>query len=206
MKTATMVVMILSAAIPADAQPLSMAGRASLEVNFGFWSGGASNTIIPGGIQAEVGAGSFIGGLQATYWFKEYAALTVSAGLLSGKITSTVNILSANQQVSSVAPVLLGVRYYALGSDADGEVRPYLSAAAGPYVGSQTTNRVLSQESRTESVFGGRIGAGVDFFLGDHFKLGAGGGYNLMGDFSEPLGGRTNYNGGDFSIGAGYLF
>jgi len=30
--------------------------------------------------------------------------------------------------------------------------------------------------------------------------------YNLMSNFNTPIGARRNYNGGDFSVGIGYIF
>jgi hypothetical protein len=198
--------LVLVATTTARTQNLSLAHRSSLELNIGFWSGGASNTITAGGVRADVGASAFVGGLQFAHSLREYLSITVSAGLLAGKASSTVNFLNVTQQVSSVVPVLLGVKYYALESAADGQVRPYLSAAVGPYVGSEESNTLLSQESRIETAFGGRLGAGIDFFLSNHLKLGANADYNLMSNFSTPIGARRNYNGGDFALGVGYIF
>lgn len=191
----------------AQSQDLAMKGRSGLELNFGLWSGARSSTSVgTAGVGVEVKNSAFVGGILFTHWVQEYLSVTLSAGLLAGKASSTVNILSVNQQVSSVFPVLLGVRYYVLGSAAEGEVRPFLSGAVGPYTGSEVNNTILAQEARTETAFGGRFGAGIDFLVGNHFKLGANGGYNIMSDFSTPVGGRNNYDGGDFSIGIGYVF
>jgi hypothetical protein len=188
-------------------QVVSMAGKSCLELNVGLWSGlKASNTIGIGGIQTEVKAAGFVGGIFFTHWTQEYLAITLNAGLLAGKASSSVGFLSVTQRVSTVAPVLFGVRYYALGSGADGDVRPYLSAAVGAYVGSEESNTILAQESRTETAFGGRIGAGMDFFISNHFKLGASMGYNIMTDFDAQVGGRMNYNGADAVFGLGYIF
>jgi hypothetical protein len=191
----------------AFAQDSPVKGRSSIELNFGLWAGpSVSNSTGLNSFRAEAKAGAFVGGLVLTHWVQEYLSVTVSGGLLAGKASSSVNLMSVSQHVSSVVPVLLGVRYYALGSTADGNVRPYLSAAVGPYIGSEVNNTILSQESRSESAFGGRLGAGIDFFLGDHFKVGANAGYNVMGDFSAPVGARSNYSGADFSCGIGYIF
>jgi opacity protein-like surface antigen len=209
-KTLTFLSLVLALHLPvciaAQAQDISLNKRSALELNVGLWSGRALNAIAPNGIRAEVGSDAFVGGLQFTHWVQEYLSVTFSAGLLAGKASSTVNILGVKQQVSSVYPVLLGLRCYALGSAAEGDVRPYLSLAAGPYVGAEVSNSIWQQETRTETAFGGRLGAGVDFIVSDHFKLGAHVGYNVMSDFSIPVGGRRNYNGGEFSLGLGYLF
>jgi len=54
--------------------------------------------------------------------------------------------------------------------------------------------------------FGGQLGAGIDFILSPHFMAGIAGGYNIMADFEEPIGGSVNYGGPEFSIGLSYLF
>ncbi len=199
-------ILVVSTTIAAHTQDLLLSRRSALNLHVGFWRGSAASTISPGGVRAEVKAGSFIGGLQYAYWMKEDLAITVSAGLLTGKVTSTVSLLSVTQQASSVASVLLGVKYYPFQSAADDHVRLYLAGAVGPYVGSEESNTILAQESRTETAFGGRLGAGVDFFLSNHFTLGLNAGYNLMTNFEAPIGARSNYDGGDLSFGIGYIF
>ncbi len=210
MKVPTVPTLLLALHLPlctiAHAQDLSLKKRSALELSIGLWSGRASSVVTVSGVQAEVGTNGFVGGLQFTHWMQEYLAVTLSAGVLSGKVSTTVQPLNVTQHVSSVVPILLGLRYYALGAEADGDVRPYVSGAAGAYIGSEVGNSILSQGSRTEAAFGGRFGAGVDFILSDHFKLGAHSGYNVMSDFTVPVGGRRNYNGGDFSVGLGYIF
>jgi hypothetical protein len=191
----------------AQSQEPALKGRSGLELNFGLWTGPTASTAV--GISVvgvEVKSSAVVGGLLFTHWVQEYLSVTISAGLLAGKASSTVSFLNVSQHVSSVIPVLLGVRYYVLGSAAEERVRPYLSAAVGMYTGSEVKNSILVQETRTEMAFGGRAGAGLDFFLGDHFKLGASAGYHLMSDFETPIGARKNYNGGEFTIGFGYVF
>jgi outer membrane protein W len=192
--------------LSAQSQDPAMKGRSGIELDCGLWTGpNASTAVGMEGIGVDVTSNAFVGGILFTHWVQEYLSITVSAGLLEGKASSTVSFLSVTQHVSSVVPVLLGVRYYVLGSTADGQVRPYLSAAVGPYIGSEVNNTILAQESHTETAFGGRVGGGIDFFFSDHFKLGANTGYHIMSDFSTSIGARKNYNGGDFSIGLGYM-
>ncbi len=211
MKKLMLVVLLFATAAllspAARSQEPVLKGRSGLELNFGLWTG--PNTSIAVGVQGvgvDVKSGAFAGGILFAHWVQEYLSVTMSAGLLAGRASSTVSILNVSQKVSSVIPVLLGVRYYALGSAAGERVRPYLSAGVGLYAGSEVKNSILSHEARTETAFGGRAGAGLDFFLGDHFKLGASAGYHLMSDFDTSIGGRKNYNGGDFTIGVGYVF
>jgi hypothetical protein len=102
--------------------------------------------------------------------------------------------------------LLLGIRFYVPDPESSDNVRPFLSAAVGTYFGSEAKNTLLSQQAYTETTFGGCLGVGIDFFLGNHFKLGANVGYHLMADFETAIGARKNYNGADFSLGAGYIF
>jgi len=85
-----------------------------------------------------------------------------------------------------------------------------VKVAVGPFVGQQekTEEGVFGVivESRSLTVFGGQVGAGVDFILSRHFMLGVGLGYNLMADFDEPIGGSKNYSGPEFSVGLSFLF
>ena len=53
---------------------------------------------------------------------------------------------------------------------------------------------------------GSRAGGGLDVRLGRSVVAIANLGYNLMTDFSEPLGDRLNYSGLDFGIGIAWLF
>jgi hypothetical protein len=105
-----------------------------------------------------------------------------------------------------VVPLLIGVRIFLPYPEPDAQVRPFLSGAIGPYIGSEAKSTLFTQGTHTETSFGGRFGAGIDFILSNHFKLGANAGYNVMSDFSAAVGGRMNYNGGEFSIGIGYIF
>lgn len=198
--------LLLSVNMTGHAQDFLLKRRSGIELNIGVWTGGVSTSISPGGVQTETKLGAFIGGILFTHWLQENLSVTLSAGLLAAKASSTVSIGGIDQQASSVAPLLIGARFYVPYPEPDAQVRPFLSAAVGPYVGSEAKSTLFAQEAHTETSFGGRLGGGIDFILGDHFKLGANAGYNMMADFSASVGGRKNYNGGDFSIGIGYVF
>lgn len=199
-------VLLVSVNTRAQAQDILLKGRSGLELNIGIWTGKVSNSITAGGTRTEAKLGSFVGGILFAHWLQENLALTISAGLLAGEASSTVSSGQVDQHSSTVAPVLIGIRYYLPDPEPDVRVRPFLSAALGAYVGSEAKNTLFSQEAHTETSFGGRLGGGVDLILGDHFKLGVNMGYHIMSDFSLSVGTRKNYNGGEFSIGIGYIF
>jgi hypothetical protein len=185
----------------------SLKGRSSIELNIGFWhESKVGNEISTAGNVSTAKSSGFIGGLSYGHWFQEGLSVNASIGLLSGEATSSVTLSGASQRASSVIPILLGVRYYLPESSFGTPVRPFLAAAVGPFLGVESKNDFFSQESRSETALGARLGGGIDFLLGQHFKLGTTVGYNLMTDFSSPIGARKNFSGPEFTIGFGILF
>ena len=200
----------------AAAQPFALRGSSLIELNLGLWSHFSAGSQITGsGIMQEAKSGGFMGGVTYAYWMREHLAVTVSGGLLSAQATNSVSpamILSTSigqtveQNTNSVVSLLLGVRYYVPSPEPEDAVRPYVAAGVGSYMGFEASNSLFVQSSHSESSFGGRVGVGVDMFLGEIVKLDAAVGYNLMADFTNTVGGRTNFNGADASIGIGFLF
>jgi outer membrane protein W len=189
------------------AQDVFLKGRSAIELNLGFWGGAkASNTIGPTGIQSEAGTNGFVGGLGYSYWLRENLSLTVTASLLSAQANTTFSTFNVTQQASTVVPLLLGLRFYIPEPESGENIRPFLSAAVGTYFGSEATSALLFQQAHTETAVGGRLGVGADFFLGNHFNLGANVGYHLMTDFENTIGARKNYSGAEFSLEIGYIF
>jgi outer membrane protein W len=185
----------------------SLRGRSTVELNLGFWhESKVGNEISTTGVSSTAKTSGFLGGLSYAYWVQEDLSVGLSAGVLAGEATSSVSINGTSQRTSAVVPVLLGVRYYVGESSWDSPVKPFLSLGLGPFVGVEAKNELFVQESHSEAAFGTRLGGGIDFLLGQSFMLGANVGYDLMMDFSTPIGARRNYNGPDFSLGVGFLF
>jgi len=188
-------------------QSYSLEGRSSLDLNLGLWhESRAANELTLPGVRSSAKSNGFIGGIAFSHWLKENLAMTVEFGVLFGEASSTVNISGVSQRSSSVVPLLLGIKYYVPEPEMKSSVRPFLSLAAGPYMGFEAENTVLVQENRSETALGMRLGGGIDFLLSRHWKLGVDLGYNLMADYSTPIGARKNYNGPDFSLGFGFVF
>jgi outer membrane protein W len=189
------------------AQNHKLTGRSALGLNMGMYSGSkTSNIVAIYGYNTEVDAGGFAGGLFFKYWMQENMALKFSAGVLTGNAKVTVNNFVSTQQASTVIPVMVGVNYYFIDLFADDAVRPFVSGEAGMFVGTEAKNSTLSQQVHTENAFGGRVGAGIDLILGNHFIIGANIGYNVMSNFSSAVGGNKNYNGADFLFNVQYIF
>ena len=189
------------------AQNYQLNGRNAIGFNAGLFTGSkSSSTVNINGLNTEVSSNGFAGNIFFTHWIKEYLSVKLSAGLLTGSSNVSVNVLNTVQQSSAVFPILLGLNYYIPEPTSSDAIRPFISASAGTYIGTEAKNTIISQQVHSETAIGGRAGIGADFLISDHFTLGANLGYNFMANFSEPIGGKTNFNGADFSIQLGYVF
>jgi len=116
------------------------------------------------------------------------------------------------EEVQLVHSLMFGFRFYWPQSRRYSPVRPYLSAAAGPFMGTieYQEEGPCDCESYTEVdhtvVPGARLGGGVDFLLGRHFIMGFTGGYVFADEFSNPVGGRFDYSGSEFGMSFSIIF
>jgi hypothetical protein len=185
----------------------TLKGRSTIELSIGLWhESRVGNELSAGTIISTAKTSGVLGGLSYAYWMKEDLSVGISAGALAGEATSSVSARGVSQRASAVVPVLLGLRYYVGQSSMDSPVRPFLSVGLGPFISVEAKNEPFSQESHSETALGTRLGGGIDFLLGQSFKLGTTVGYDLMTDFSTPIGARKNYNGPHFSLSVGFVF
>lgn len=190
-----------------QAQNYQLSGRSAIGFNLGLYSGSkTTNTVSINGMNTDVSSNGFSGNIFFSHWLQENLSLKLSAGLLTGSANVVINSMSTTQQASAVFPILLGLNYYILEPTSSDAIRPFISASIGMYVGSEAKNTTLSQQVHSENSIGGRLGLGSDFLVSNHFILGANLGYNLMADFSNPVAGKKNFNGLDFSFQLDYVF
>ena len=188
-------------------QPGPMKGSSSFEVNIGLWNQvQAGQQLSLSGIRQSAKTSGFVGGVNYSYWMREYLAVTVGASLLSSEASSTISLSNIQQRANSVVSVLIGMRYFLPQPEPEDRVRPFVAFGIGSYIGSEAESSLLSQSAHSESVIGGRLGVGLDALLGSWFKLSANVGYNIMADFKTPVGARINFNGYDMSFGFGFVF
>jgi len=190
----------------------SFTGKNSIDLHFGLFdnSGQSAITISSTSVTTNSTNG-FIGSLSYQYWIKEYLSARLSLGALLIETKTTTGIINVSTETATLMPVLIGVNFYPLQISRENNVLPYVSLAAGPYIGTYTKNevaitRIVANETVVESTFGLRIGGGVDFLIGSIFKMGLGVAYHSVSDFKEPIGGDTNYDGTEYLITIGFVF
>lgn len=131
-----------------------------------------------------------------------------SIGVRGLEVSSEVRNLTTFNHAVALMPFMVGFRAYPLYREETG-FQPYLFAAGGPIIGAEASERVgyvTVVESHSETTMGANVGGGVDLLLTNWFAFEFSGGYTFMNDFAKPLGGETNFNGWDASLGLCFFF
>jgi hypothetical protein len=185
-----------------------LTGRNRLELRFGMWDPGNSTDprVVSGGSSVNT-----IAGLQYTRFLTERLAVSIAANGLEGGGGTTVGPNGVFDGGYGVASLPLGVRWNPLGGDLSRQpVKPAVLAAVGPVIagagGTTVTPDGVFDGGVSEVTIGLFLGGGVDFHLGRNFSMGVTTGYNWVGDFETPVGGRTNYSGFELTLGFGWVF
>ena len=160
---------------------------------------------------ANVDPWSVLSGLTFGFWITEDFSINLSYSALGSEVANIDGPQSVDFSLSrvdiSLASVLLGVGRHFEIPRLSPLVRAHVSSSVGSFIGhvdGEVIDKALTWE-RTMRVVGGQVGAGIDLRISRHLMLGARGGYNLMTDFDEPLGGRDNYSGAEFGLGLSWL-
>ena len=211
--SAAVTVTVMGALALLTAAPLraqEMTGRSRIDVRTGVGvrvNSGTSTSVT--GVETKTDAAGFLGGLGFSHWFSENVAGTLSVGVHSVGTETRAGVGGVETKTAVVVPFFVGVRRYLATSDPEPSARFFGSLEVGPVTGHESGTTIgssITVGSITRTALGGRAGVGVDFHLGSRMMLGIGGGYALMTDFSEAIGGQKNHSGGDFGLSLGILF
>lgn len=203
----------------AGRDPIKLEGRHALAVRVGTLAFTTRNTFSPGGMSSGTSS-DVLGEISYSHWLTDDWSIGLSAGALvlgaetgtSGRAAPTTLATDvpgvAEFRSAAVTAVLLNVGYHPARLCLAGSMRPYVSLGVGPYVSSGEQVRVgtgVVVGSVSDTVFGARALAGVDWYFGRHFKLGLSAGYHFVGDFDEPIRSYRSYSGPEFWFGFGVL-
>jgi len=193
----------------------SLEGRHGIDLILGLYDDtnitSITTTELSGTSVVTNAATGFMGFISYQYWFKNYLSFGIGSGALVNSVdTKTTSGEEVSSEVATVVPVLTGVNFYPMQLSENSNVLPYLTLYVGPYIGiytkSEVTTLQVTQETIVETVIGTRLGAGIDFLIGNLFKLGLSVGYHFMSDFSQPIGSEQNYSGPSYSLVFGFIF
>ncbi len=177
--------------------------RHGIDLRLSFWEhsrGGAAVNL--DGFSIDVGTGGVSGKLMYNFYSNPALAFTFSVGIMSAE----VNVETFSSYTSTVAPVMMGLKYFFLDYDEYNALRPYLSGSFGMLIGTESGIKFPSIGTTSETTIGAYAGFGTDIILGSVVKLNADIGYNLFSDFTREVAGKKNYSGAEFSFGLGFMF
>jgi hypothetical protein len=171
--------------------PIVLQGRHSLTFGVGLLP---DAEISPGNVSAN----GFLGSFSYAYWPYEEWGLETSVSLLNSELSGG--------NAASISTILFGASYYpeflALGSFA----RPYISGAAGPYIGTETGNSFQGAGPDIQTVIGVRLGIGADAYAWNWLRLGLLAAYHLTPEFDDALGIIQSGSGAQLSLELGLSF
>jgi hypothetical protein len=155
-------------------------GRTRVQIGFGVSGISATSSSIPTRDFVHMGHGWE--GASVMYWVRPDVALALDIGVTDLTVEST----PTTDRTSGTFAFLAGARYY---PPLSGLVRPYASAAIGPFDEFNVVDGVTeSAGGSTGTHFGGTLGGGVDMLFGPHFTLGLDGRVALVSDRSSHFG------------------
>jgi len=88
-------------------------------------------------------------------------------------------------------------------------LKPFLAVSLGPVIGASSgsfVGKTVSTGEELRATIGAFLGGGFDVDVSRSFSLGVNAGYNVMQNFSEPVGLRDNFNGPQVGISLGWVF
>jgi hypothetical protein len=189
-----------------DGPRFAVRGRNRLEMRTGMWRKGDNGATI---VTGTTGLDAF-GGFGYTRYVRENLAVVLSVdgfGIDSGATVGPNGTGAGNVGGSSVS---LGVRWNPMRGDLRSQaLKPFLAVSLGPVIGASAgsfVGKTISTGEELRAAIGAFFGGGFDVHVSRSFSLGVNTGYNVMQNFSEPVGLRDNFNGPQVGISLGWVF
>jgi outer membrane protein W len=187
--------------------------RVTFDTGVWFAEGAGSSTFVvtDHGFRSE--NGGFLGGVSVGYRASPEWMINVAVQSRVMEVADDhYGLLGDADHVSMISTLSMGARYYVPPLASRSAVKPYVSAGLGPSIGFDIESRDDGWRDhhhdsvRSETVFGGQVGAGVDIQASSWVVLGSDVTYHFVSKFSEPFGGRKDASGFTFSFQIGATF
>jgi len=198
--------LIILATTSIDVNSGSLKNRSGIEIGFGFRNLEHEHSIFDV-TRSSVKNVTFSIGLN--HWINERAAFNLGISIIDSENRTGIDELGVYEYNYAVVPIMAGFRFYMNHERDRSDFRPFISIAMGPVIKSTEysySGYHVIDIVNTESVFGTKIGAGVDIIMGQHMILGIDGSYNHYSDFKSQYGLENVYNGPEIGIRFGFVF
>lgn len=179
---------------------LGQRGRTLIALNLGL-TGTREASANPSKVSAR-GTGQ-VASLTLTHFVHPSLGVELSAAVMD----ENNYVSGARAHHEDVIPLLFGINYAPTALAVNGELRPFLSLAAGPYIHNVDDNAgITGATASMNTVLGGRFGAGANWYLSRHFALQLEGDYHVVPPLDAVDGIRRNISGVALSLGAGFAW
>jgi hypothetical protein len=162
MRIASALLLVIAIPVLGQAQStvdsLNLAGRTNIMFGIGL-TGARSATASPG-FESTHTTGE-VGSFAFNHWVSPEIGVLVSAAVLNADATSSGGIASTN----AITPILFGASYSPRALALTTSLRPFVSAAVGPYIHTVSDAGPSTANSTSESVAGARFAAGANWFV-----------------------------------------
>jgi outer membrane protein with beta-barrel domain len=200
-RCAVSIVAIVVAALPAaapaqQADSLSQQGRRILSAGLGVCAANATAS-------ATGGVSSDATGAVASISYVQYVSPSLALEVGATVLDASASLDYSGTRSSATSALLLGLSYSPRLVALTPSIRPYVSAAIGPYLLHQAATGVGGVAARSESRVGGRVGAGTRFHVARHLALMLEGDYHAVGGFASADADEENRSGFSLTLGLG---
>ncbi len=200
--TSALILAIGSPAVAgAQADTLSLAGRSNLMMGIGLT--GQRSTTVTGG-QSSVTTKGEAASFSFNHWVRPEVGIVISASLLRASATAAFGPSGA--VANAIFPLLFGLTYSPRALALSPSIRPFVSAAAGPYVHTVAGANPEAAENYSETAFGGRLGVGANWFVARHFTVSVEANHHAVGRFERQDAVTRDPGGFGMNLGFGFAW
>ena len=199
-------VLVLAIGVPlmarAQVDTLSLTGRSNLMIGIGLT--GQRNTTASGGQASVTTTKGEAGSFSFNHWVRPEIGVVVSASLLSA--SSSAGVSASGASANAIFPLLFGVRYSPRALALSPSIRPFVSAAAGPYIHTANDAHPFDASHSSETVLGSRLSAGANWFVARHFTMSVEANYHAVGKFERQNAVTRDPSGFGMNVGFGFAW
>jgi hypothetical protein len=199
------VVAVALAALPVastaqQADSLSQQGRRILSVGLGVTSSANASASTTGQVSSDATGG------VASISYVQYVSPTLAVEVGATVLDASASLDYSGTRSSATSALLVGLSYSPRLAALTPSIRPFVSAAIGPYFLHQAATGVGGAAASSESRIGGRVGVGTRFHVARHLALVVEGDYHAVGGFASADSGAENRSGLSLTLGLGFAW
>jgi hypothetical protein len=189
-----------------DGPRFAVTGRHRVDIRTGMWRKGDNGATTTTGLHAL----DAFGGFGYTYFLREDLAFAVSVDSFGIDAGTSIGANGTGSGSVGGFSTSVGVHWNPFKGDHRTQAfKPFVAVGLGPVAGYSSgafVGRTISTGNNTRLTLGAFAGGGFDVFVHHSVAVGVTAGYNVMQNFSEPVGLRDNFNGPQVGISLGWLF